>query len=550
MFLCLFFLITNGVDSDTTTIDSLQKMRYEIPKIVDFSTTGTLDSSLNQTRVIEPVIFLSGFYDIFQHIPYLLIERVYMSNLLSPYPSTIFINSHYLDNYFLNFNFITFPVNFIKSFTLNKKYTISGVNIIDINTKFNSYDQPYSCLYFTLFGLNTIYNIDFTRAITNSTGFYLGGHYARQYKSLERLYLSTKGGYANIYYNQFMPMRLDIILADNSYDTIINFDFSDIALTGGKDFYKFLIFRTAIKLCDTVDENQFLTYGTQHKILFYLAGFENIFEICALENQFNPAKFKNNSIVFTQNTNYKFRNVIAGVGYDIDYGANKIYLEPAARLGFQILSDAEIFVRSGLFNRGADFVARYGNEKFIHRFVNIKGNPEIKDEAHFHREIGIVLKNSVINLYNSRIKNQIIYQLEGTGSYSAVNIDNTITGIEGLFVFPTIKGFSATGVCNYLLYSDFPLEIPDLFVKLVLNWQRKTMRSEVNIFTRFNFIDKRYDASGNSYEAFYTISPGLTIEFLTFNLSVIIENVTDTRAGDFPNMVRNFGMEIKWEFWD
>ncbi|MCX7995958.1 MAG: hypothetical protein N3A65_09385, partial [candidate division WOR-3 bacterium] len=74
MFLWLFFLITDNVNSDTIHLDSVKIVRYERPKIINFCTAGVLDSILNQTQVIEPIIFLSGFFDIFYNSNYLLRE--------------------------------------------------------------------------------------------------------------------------------------------------------------------------------------------------------------------------------------------------------------------------------------------------------------------------------------------------------------------------------------------------------------------------------------------------------------------------------------------
>ncbi len=551
MFLWLFFLISNNANSDTTHIDSVKTVRYEIPKIINYSITGILDNNLKQSGVVKPIIFLSGFSDIFYYSTYLLKDKIYTIDLFGHCPFNILINSHYIDEYFFkNFNFSIFPINFIESVTFSKKYIGSGVNAIDLNTKINRYEQPYSYLYFTLFGLNTVYNIDFTRAITNSMGFYLGGLYSRHYKNSENRYLRSNGGYANFYYNQFIPMRLDVIITGNSYDTIINSNFSDIALTGGKDFYKFIIFRTVRKVYNDSIQNQCSTYGTQHKFLFNAGNLENIFEFIALTSQFTPGKLKNNDIVFSQNTSYKFNNSIIGIGYNVDCNSDKIYFEPTGRLTFQIFNDAKIFVRAALFNKRADFIAKYGNEKFVDRSINITGNLDIKDETHFHREIGVNLKYSTMSVYNSRIKNQIIYQPVSVETYSVINVDNEISGIEGMVVSPRIRGFSATVACNYLIYSDIPLDFPDFFAKFGLNWQRKTDRSILNMYTKFIFMAARYDQSGKYYEPIFVISPGLNLKFLTLNLNVIFDNVTDIRPEDFPGMARQFGVEIKWEFWD
>ncbi|MCX7995959.1 MAG: hypothetical protein N3A65_09390, partial [candidate division WOR-3 bacterium] len=477
--------------------------------------------------------------------------NAYATDLLSQFPPNILINSHYIDQYFLkNFNFSVFPINFIESVVFIKKYINSEVNTIDLRTKINRYEQPYSYLYFTLFGPNTIYNIDFTRAITNTMGFYLGGVYSRHYKNSERRYLRTNAGYANFYCNQFIPLRLDIILTGNSYDTIINSDFSDITLTAGKDFYKFMIYRTACKVYDDSTENQFLTYGTHHKVLFNIGNLENTFEFIALTTQFNPGKFKNNYIEFSQNSNYELNNIIAGIGYNVNYASGKIFFEPAVRGYFQILNDMKLYVRTGLLSRRPDFIAQYGNDKFIDPTVNIIGNLDIEGETYFHREIGATFKNSKITLYNAHISNQIIYQSLGLKTYSAVNVDNEITGLEGNLVSPSIKGFSAIMAGNYLIYTHIPSDVPDFFVKFSLNWQRRTERSVMSIFTKFTFVNRRYDPLGRYYEPFLIISPGLNLEFLTLSLGVIFDNVTDTRPEDFSDIARRFGMEIKWEFWD
>ncbi len=555
VFFWFLIITTSNIEPDSVKIDSIKVRHYEIPGIVDFGFNGRIDSSLNQTRVIEPVIFLSGYYDAFFFTPYLLNDRGHKLEIKSFNPFCVLINSHSLDDYFIqNFNLSVLPINLLKSLLINSRYTGNGINSIDFKIKVNNYDMPYSYLYFTLLGYNTIYNLDFTRAVSDYAGFYFSGLYSNQYKNQDGIYLKTTAGCANFYFNKFIPMRLDVIYTMNSYDTVANTDFNDIAFVMGNRLYQILLFRTGFKVYNTKGENDYVTYGTNQTGIFYVGNFENIFGVNAIISKFKstqPAEFKNDGVEFKHTVNYNYMNLTAGTGYVIDYMRDKIYFEPMARFKYEFSKHFGLSGRTGLFYKRADHIALYGNKGFVDEIVNINGDPEIKDEVIFHKEGGIFFKNSLINIYHSVIDNQIVYQPEGNDDYFAINIGkNIITGIEGIFCFPLVKNFSLMGVFNSILIADIPEGIPELFLRTGLNWQKKTERSMMEIFARFNFIGDRSDISGNSHKSFYTTSLGLNIKFITLNLSIIFDNPMDIRPDDYPEMSRNFGMEVKWEFWD
>ncbi len=561
MFLWLLILISNGTQLDSTAIDTIKTEKYEIPLIVDFTQTGRLDSVLNQERVLEPILLFKGFAEFVNFAPYLIRDRGYAIDLLSPYPIAVDLHSHSLKNYFLdNFNFVSLPVNFMRPVGLSRGATENGICALNIATKINVYNEPHSSLYFTMFG-GSKYSIDFTRAITNSTGFYLNGLYSRQYKNSDKVYLRTNTGYANLYFNKFIPSRIDLIFSENNYDTLFNISFHDISLTMGNELYKLAIFQmtNTTEQTNPIDsskaKNEWITYGAIQRLILEWRNFENIFGLDIAENKFRyslDGPLSKKQLEFYHSVNFYFHRLIAGLGYRIDYETDRqVYLNPITRLKYDILNGLSIFGELDLFHRRANFLEHYGNGHQIDRMINLIGNPDIKDEKYLHKEIGMEFKEVVFSLYHSAITNQIVYQPESSNSFSVVNIDNhTISGFEGFFEVPIWKNLSLAGAFNYLSKPEIPETFPRTNLKFCLNWKRKTERSNIYFFTRLNFMTERIDITDNHYPQFWTISPGLSIKFITLNLGMLFENILDENPGDFPNMGRNFSLEINWEFWD
>lgn len=549
----------NEIVQDSSVVDSVKK--YEVPAVVNFSQAGVLDSSLKQTRVIEPVLFFTGFKEIVNFTPYLIKDQGYNLDIIAPYPLEIFLQSHSLNNYFTeSFNLVLLPINFLKTAKLNNGFG-KDFQRLEIDTKVNTYEKPYSYLYFTMFGNNTIYNLDFTRAITNDIGFYLSGLYAREYKDYDQLYLRTNGGYANIYYNKFIPSRLDIIFTDNDYGTLWNIDISDITITAGNDLYKLAIFRTEnnTEYLDTLNniryQNRLTTYGTNQQLSFSFKNIENIFGFNATMSRFEYGfnSFEtDNDLEFYQGINYSLNRFCAGLGYSVDYALDKnLYFNPSGKIKYDIFDSIRIFGGLSLFHRRASFLAHYGNENLAIKDFNILGNPDIKDEKYFRKEIGLQIKNLNFNFYHCAITYPIGYHRDSANYYSVVNFENgEIAGLELFYDIPLARYFSFAGVFNYLLKDEPSSTFPRMNAKLYLNWQRKTERSVICLFTRFNYVSDRYDLADNHYGQFGTIAPGLTIKFLTLKLGMMIDNILNQKPADFPDVERVFNLEIKWEFWD
>lgn len=544
---------------DSTAVDSV--IKYEIPSVITFSQTGVIDSSLKQKRVIEPVIFLEGVNEIIYFTPYLSKDKGYTLNLIAPYPVEILFHSHKLNNYFLeSFNLVSLPINLIRVVRFNNDLE-SELRALEVETKVNVYDEPYSYLYFTVFGGNTIYNLDFSRAINNDIGFYLSGLYSRHYKNYDRLYLRTNGGYANIYYNQFIPSRIDVIFTDNDYGTLWSIDFSDITVTAGNKFYKFALFRTAnnTEYLDTLNniryQNHLTTYGTNQKLFFHFKNLENIFGFNATTSRFaygfNSLK-ADNDLEFYQRINYRLDRLGAVMDYCLEYVPDKnLYFNPAGKIIYDMLDKIQIFGGLSLFYKRASFIGHYGNGYLAIKEFNILGDPDIKDEKYFRKEVGFQIKNSNLNFYHCIISNPIVYRRDTTDYYSGINFEKgEIAGLELFYDIPLIRHFSSAGAFNYLLKSEPSSTFPKTNLKLYLYWQNQTERSAISLFTRFNYIADRYDLTGNQYGQFWIIALGLTEKFITLKLNMILDNILDKKVADFPDIGRRFNLEIKWEFWD
>ncbi|MCX7995233.1 MAG: hypothetical protein N3A65_05640 [candidate division WOR-3 bacterium] len=556
MILCLILLADSLSLSDSCAFDSLKFEQYKIPRIIDFLETGALDSILTPRLLVKPAIFLSGFDGVFCYTPYLICTRSFFIDVKGHEPFAFHINSHAIDDYFRrDLNLVTLPLNFFESIALVRKFTGLGINRIEFKTRVNTYERPYSHLYFTLLGERTIYNIDFTRSFNEYTGIYTSGFYSREYKNYDDSYLKTNGGFLNFYFSRFLPLKFDVLFTNASYDTIINnLNFSDIAITVGDKFYKLLLFRNNLKISAAINENNFITYGTAQKFLFHLKNFENNIDIIIKSSRFQTPyfdPFRNEIFEFNHNITSNFRQFIAGTDYRVYYDNKRIYFEPGLRFGYKIKDSLIISAQLLSFYRKPDYISRYGNSHFVDAVIRIMGNTDIKGEKVLHKSVNLGYKKSLITLYHATIKNQIVYQREGNNINYVVNIpENEIAWIEGFFDIPLLYNFSVMSGLNNILMVNIPEGFPEFIFKIGLNWQRETTRSFLNVFCRFNFLGERYDLTGDFYKPFHTISAGFTLRFLTLNLGFIFDNILDNGAEDFPDSSRNLGFEVKWEFWD
>ncbi len=552
--------MASDIEPDSTIKDSVRK--YEVPQIISFSQTSSLDSALSQEIAVEPIFHLVGFQEFINFTPCLVKDKGDASYLIAAYPVQLILHSHSISSdYFEQSNLVSLPIPFFRSIKLSRQAGFENIHSLEFEPEVNSYDRPYSVLYFTALGNNTVYSLDFTRAVGQDLGFYLNGLYSQLYKMADSNYLRTSAGCANLYYNQFLPSRMDILFARSDYGTSSRITFSDISMATGVGIYRMVVHRTeeSREYLDTLRDhlyvNNLTSYGANQRILFSFMNFENTVGFEARTSTFKydtVGSYNNYDLILHQKVDYSISRLRAGVGYYLGYRFDdKMYASPGARVSYNVFSGSEVFGRLALYHRRADFVAKYGNGNFAQKEMEIVGNAGIQDESHFHKEIGFQIKNSSLSLYHMSVRNHTAYRRDSAEFYSASNINNnTIIGLEILVNLPMGKGFSLGTVSSYLInpgqFSVFPKEN----FNFMLSWTRKTERSTTNLIARCNYLGERSDVAGNTHVKVWMISPGVTTKFLTLALGMTLENALDQSASDFPNLRRRFDMEIKWEFWD
>ncbi|MEO0166613.1 MAG: hypothetical protein ABIL39_10810 [candidate division WOR-3 bacterium] len=552
MFLCLILLIGKSATGDSGTVDTVTS---EIPTIIDFSATNGLESLLTLRQVIKPVISLAGYHDILSLTPFLLESRSLYAAIKSLAPLSFLINNHPLEDYFLQgcFTLTAVPFNFFEAVSYTKN--IEGKSgAITFAPKVNRFEKPYSYLYFTMFGTNTIYNVDFARAFTDFSGIYLSGLYSHQYQNYDKTYLRTNGGYANLYFNRFIPLRLDFFLTANGGDTIAKAVLNDVALTLGSSSYKLQLFRNAFKLDNAVDENNFVTYAFNQKVLLSRKNFGHDLTMSMRTSQFqtlNCQPFKHEVVEFNHDAAFKIYHFVIGPRYGISYNARHIVFNAGFRLRYDFASWLGLMTQILYYPRPPDYVAHYGNARFILKPVKIIGNIRLRDERIFHKEFSLVSGSSRLTFFHTHTENPLIYQREGKDEYYVINgSGNNCAGIEGFFDVPLGRFFSLTTSYQYIFINDIPSGFPERVTKFALNWQKTSPRSVLKAFGRLSFVDKRYDLSGHSYQPFFTFSSGLALKFLTLHFGILFDNLLYTQPEDFSEIRRDIGLEIKWEFWD
>ncbi len=545
---------------DSTAIDSAGK--YEVPRIISFIKTSSTDSVLGRVEIITPIFFINGFQEITRFTPYIIKERADASYLHTPYPLELKLHCHGLDDYFLNqFNLFLLPLHFFSSVKFQRHPRLGSSHSLELLNKVNVYDRPFSSIYFTLLSKNSTYNFDFARALNADIGFYLGGLYSYLYRMSEDNYLRTQAGSANLYYNQFLPSRVDILVLKNDYGTLTSTNFVDLAVTAGLGGYRIMVHHTAdySKYLDTLVNHTYLndlkSYGIDQCIYFPFMKTENTIGFNVRLSGFKydtVSVYDNRGLILYHEFSHTHSRFKAGIGYYLGYRVkDNIYFSPKANLSCAISKDFEMFLLTGLLHKQADFVSEYGNDNFVYRELKIKGNPDIRDESRFHKEIGLRIKNSSIIFYHLTTAQQIALRRDSADFYSAYNIpENTIYGIEFLAELCPLKGVLLGTASSYLIepgqFSVFPREN----FKFILGWNRITARSVIRMVSYWHYYGKRKDVAGNQHEQVWIISPGISIKFLTLSASMLFDNILDTKLIDFPETRRKFGAEVKWEFWD
>jgi outer membrane cobalamin receptor len=592
----MFFLLMNDdsllVDSiavDSVTADSL--LVYEIPEIIDFH---MYDTATHYTKAgMKKKSLFTGYdqslIDYFSITPFML--YVYGIGQLStiaqrgenPEHTAFFLNGHRLSNQLFGyFNTVVLPVQFFESISIGGDIMTSSSQSINLASKKNQYDKPFSYVnyMFGTFG-NSMYNIDLTRPITNDFGFYLSGLYRNSEGYSEHDDFQITSFYTNLYYNQILPMRCDIIYFSNDYrilhspvDTVFGRGqdtFIDASFVAGLNNHRIAAYYT-------MNENDYSepftqtsltkSYGFQTRSSHVVYDFIIQYGCMAQKSTIDSELFGTHRIngfalwVYVEKSFKRF--FLAGASRGEWISDYDLFYLPKIVCGVDVYDSIYVTGSVSEHFRTPSIAETYESNGISYPYYSIKGNRDLLPEYYWVQEFGIRKKNIfVLNFYKYDFTDRIVAQLDNEDFYTYQNIDSWQTiGVEGYLEVPfyvrhgsgnSLTEISAGYSGNYLFKGDSISLTPKSISNLYLTLRRLTERFSFIALFKERFIGMRHDMSGQELNSFGLFSITGTIKFMTLSCTLTLDNILDESYDyipTYPMPPRSFALSIKWEFWN
>jgi hypothetical protein len=590
----LFFIGDDSLPVDSISVDSLAADSlsvYEVPEITNFYMCDTAppytiacmtksgvftghDQSLIDYFFITP--FMLHVYGIGQ-----LCTIAQRGN--NPEHTVFLLNGHRLSNpLFGYFNTVVLPVQFFESMSIGGDIMTSSSQSINLSSKINHYDKPFSYVNYTFgdFG-NTMYNIDFTRPITNDIGFYLSGLYRdfEGYSGHDDFQITSF--YTHLYYNQILPMRCDIIFFSNDYglphspvDTLYGRGqdtFLDVSFVAGLHNHRLAAYYT-------MNENDYSepyahislmkNYGIQtrsnHTVHDFIVRYGCTAQRSTVSSDLLGSYNINECALWVQlekSFSRLFLTVASRGEWISDYD---LFYLPKIIIGVDVYDSTYVLGAVSRGFRTPSIAETYESNGISYPYYSIEGNKDLLPEYYWVQEFGIRKKNIfVVNFYQYDFTNRIVTQLDNEGSYIPQNIDSWQTiGVEGYFEVPfyvrhgggnSLTEISAGYSGNYLFKGDSIPLVPKGISTVYLSLKRLTERFSFMVLGKERFIGMRHDMSGQELNSFGLFSISGTIKFITLSCTLTLDNVLDESYDYIPDYAmppRSFALSIKWEFWN
>ena len=570
--------------SDSASVDTLKT--YEIPIIVDFqnglysaaeTAPAFYDRSVTDMLVDFPVVRFSSGTD----------QLNYITNKgRKPSYTGFYLNGHPLpDNLTGYFNLTQLPLHFFEKVQVGRSVAGAELSSVNLVSRLNRYEKPYSYVDF-MFGSyqSNRYVLDLTRALTDDLGFYLSGSYYKSDGYRDNGDAERSSVYSNIYYDRFLPIRLDLFYAGNDYgvpgSTVTPVDgrqedrWLDVSGTVGIGravmtiFYdyenvnyndtlyekSFAIrsdhFGTLIARCDTVLDAT-LDYG--------LSGFLSAFDGGATY----PTSL-NRFDLWTRIQQALGRFFWQVGGYFESASNHDYFFCPHIEVGVDLWQSTSLNAALSRDARAPTLLEHWAPFDILNPYFKIAGNPTLVPEYCWAKEIGLRGSNFLLSFYWLDFTDYITAaQFLSWPNLQYINWSSWETsGIEGFISYP-IRLYNADssemtkfeiGLSgNSFVSGDSVPYMPKYNAGAVLSVKRATKKLSLGVALSGEFWGTRYDISDEEFDGFNVFSVAGFVKFITLSCVVRVNNVLDTeyeRIPYYPMPTRNFDVSVKWEFWD
>ncbi len=570
--------------SDSTSVDTLKT--YEIPIIIDFqnglyTTAETApafyDRSVTDMLVDFPVVRFSSGTD----------QLNYITNKgRKPSYTGFYLNGHPLpDNLTGYFNLTQLPLHFFEKVQVGRSVAGSELSSVNLVSRLNRYEKPYSYVDF-MFGSyqSNRYVLDLTRALTDDLGFYLSGSYYKSDGYRDNGDAERSSVYSNIYYDRFLPMRLDLFYAGNDYgvlgSTVTPVDgrqedrWLDVSGTVGIGravmtiFYdyenvnyndtlyeKSLAIRsdhfgTLIARCDTVLDAT-LDYGLSG----FLSAFDGGAAFPTSINRFD---------LWARIQQALGRFFWQAGGYFESASNHDYFFCPHIEVGVDLWQSVSLNAALSRDARAPTLLEHWAPFDTLNPYFKIAGDSTLMPEYCWAKEIGLRGSNFLLSFYWLDFTDYITAaQFLSWPNLQYINWSSWETsGIEGFISYP-IRLYNADSSVmtkfeiglsgNSFFNGDSVPYTPEYNAGAVLSVERATKKLSLGVALSGEFWGTRYDILDEEFDGFNVFSVAGFVKFITLSCVAKINNVLDTeyeRIPYYPMPTRNFDVSIKWEFWD
>jgi outer membrane receptor protein involved in Fe transport len=581
----MFFVL---MSEDSTRVDSLPTT-YEIPEIIEFSfdrdNANSLSSLLKTGKPkfhdvsLSRILSASGLY----------INDFGYGQLSIPifpgsgYPNDVFsVNNHPVYNMVSSFSDCSlFPPFFFETVCVRSALYNGGD--INLTTKCNTYDRPYSAIRYSTGSFSTsIYDIDFTRAITNNFGFYLNGLYTTTQGHLAQS--SDLGAvYTQIYTSKTFPLRFDgfYVLKDyisvSSEDDTLPVDkkktFADATLISGNQHHRIAFRYTSHTFNESA--SHFLTeydntnscYGIDIASKYRVSGYDVTFNVSGEYNTLSSNVYgdiESPRIHADCLLDKCFDRVYVTLSGNGEYHSPQaFFFSPYLGIGTRFLdsTNAALSVSRG-YRTPAVSETLLVDARFEHRHP-VLAQPNLRPEYSWLQQFTLQHKESCISLYKYDYTNLITIDTdEDTSVYTNVASSQTI-GIDGCIKFVLRLQSNAANTAkstlsflcggNYALAGDqYPLH-PQRNGYCSLEFRRDTERFATGIACIGEYVGSKTDINGQYLDDIAVLSATATIRFVTLSFALRINNILDDiyyLTSDYPLPRRNIMFTVRWEFFN
>jgi outer membrane cobalamin receptor len=574
------------MSSDTTAADTVQT--YEIPRIVTLWFHD--ETAYSDIRTARPVTGDHELIEVLFFSPFAILDfggsqhATISRKGKDPHHSTLFLNGHRIDNPLFGYMDLSqlsaHPID-----RIDMSDHMLGSECINIHSRVNQYDRPFSFVQFTWgdFGTN-IYNLGFTRPITNDFGFYLSGSYLETdgYDSHSQRDLGSL--YSNIYYNTIVPMRLDVTYTSGEYGVRRNTvdslqatgysDFADVSLVLGNDNHRTSLYYTvnhndyegisSDSLLTNITRNYGVDINNHSNFGDYTFAYQLMGVVSDVESELvgEHTVSSLNARVALQKS---FKRLSLSLGARSEWYDERDWLHaPHVTARFLLADSARLSATISRDFRNPSLLELYGHSDVPQLYNWPVSNSSLVPEYMWVQELSFHWGMSAVTLYRHNYENMIAPCVDTEGNFTVQNIASwEHTGAEAHIVHTvhltrdtstqSNTAISAGLSGNYMFSGDSLARAPKSHVRGFITFVRETPRFGLRLTTRAEHVSTQQNRTAHRDEPFTVFSTVAHIRFVTLTFSVHFDNLVDDTYAyieGYEMAPRSGRFSITWEFWD